>query len=98
LSTLLSYIVFKKRLLPTINSCEYLTYHQDHSSHNTIPAAQEHTIDPGPLKNARRVLEGIQIKRARHQRAYGDGLISYEDFAARLMEIESEADEARQLL
>ncbi len=55
----------------------------------------------GPRANvlgAQRVLDGLEARRGRFQRAYGDGLMSYEDFAARIRELEAQGDSARQIL
>lgn len=63
-----------------------------------LPIIQEHENRNGRLETAQRVLEQVGAKQARYQRAFGDGLMSYEDFAARLSEVEAEADQARRVV
>jgi len=55
-----------------------------------LPAAsnipREHPIQ------ARQTLRRLEAKRLRFQRAYGDGLMSYEDFANRIRELDEQAE------
>lgn len=63
-----------------------------------LPAPRASQDGPAGLQQAHRVLEGLEAKRLRFQRAYGDGLLSYEDFAGRIRELEEQADGAARVL
>ena len=64
----------------------------------SLPAPRASQDGPAGLQHARHTLEGLEAKRLRFQRAYGDGLISYEDFASRVQELEEQADVAARAL
>ena len=63
-----------------------------------LPAPRAGQEPRANVLDARKVLASLEARRQRFQRVYGDGLISYEDFAARLQEIEDQAEEARRSL
>jgi len=54
----------------------------------TLPALPEGVKTGSPAAD----LERLTAKRLRYQRAYGDGLLSYEDFAARIRELDEQVE------
>ncbi len=62
-----------------------------------LPARQPQAA-PGRAQRARKVLETAPARRVRYQRAFGDGLLSYEDFTARMEEVDRDTDEAERIL
>ncbi len=63
-----------------------------------MPPARQPQETSAALERARRALEHAPARRARYERAFGDGLVGYDDFAARMKEVDRDTEEAERII